>query len=142
MLGTSSVLCQTPIADSLLKILPFEKNDTLKIIILRDIGFDYYRTNAKMSALYLLQARDLALNTGNTFQYFAATMDYASLQIELGKLDTAIVIFKALLSEPYAETNYKMQAAALGNLATVYLNQDKYIAAQEYYLKAIALYEK
>ena len=69
-------------------------------------------------------------------------MDYGSLQIELGKLDTAIVIFKALLAEPYAKTNYKMKAAALGNLATVYLNQGRYISAQECYLAAIVLYEK
>jgi two-component system, NarL family, sensor kinase len=139
--SATSVLCQTPTADSLMQLLPLEKNDSLRIVMLRDIGFDYYRTNATKSAEYLLQARDLAKKTNNTFQYFGAIMDYGSLQIELSKFDTAILIFKKLLAEPYAETNYKLKAAALGNLATAYLNQDKYIAAQQCYLQAIALYE-
>lgn len=142
IVNTTSVKCQTTIADSIIKMLPLEKNDSLRVVMLRDIGFDYYRTNAKKSSQYLLQAMALAKQTNNIFQYFGAMMDYGSLQIELGKLDTAIVIFKALLAEPYAQTNYKMKAAALGNLATVYLNQGRYIAAQECYLTAIALFEK
>ncbi len=134
--------CQTSYSDSLLKQLPYEKNDTQKIIMLRDIGFDYYRTDAVKSGKYLMDAIALAKKTNNTFQYFAAWMDYGSLKIDMGKYDTAAIIFKSLLAEPFAETNYKMKAGALSNLATVYLDLDNYIEAERYYLQAIALYEK
>lgn len=110
--------------------------------MLRDIGFDYYRSNAAKSAKYLMEAIALAKKTNITFQYFAAWMDYGSLKIDMGQYDTAAIIFKHLLAEPYAQTNYKMKAGALSNLATIYLDQDKYVAAEQYYLQAIALYEQ
>jgi two-component system, NarL family, sensor kinase len=137
-----SMFCQTPVADSLLKLLPYEKNDSIRIAMLRDIGFDYYRTNAVKSTRYLKEAIALAKQTNNTYQYFGAWMDYGSLKIDMGQYDSAAIIFKRLLSEPFAETNYRMKAAALSNLATVYLDQDKYVEAEQYYLQAIAIYEK
>ena len=133
---------QTPIADSLLLLLPLEKNDSVRIAMLRDIGFDYYRTNAVKSAKYLKEAIALAKKTNNTYQHFGAWLDYGSLKIDMGQYDSAAAIFKNLLVEPFAETNYRMKAAALSNLATVYLDQDKYVEAEQYYLKAIAIYEK
>jgi two-component system, NarL family, sensor kinase len=134
--------CQTPIADSLLKLLPHEKNDSIRIAMLRDIGFDYYRTNAVKSARYLKEAIALAKQTNNTYQYFGAWMDYGSLKIDMEQYDSAAIIFKWLLSESFAETNSRMKAGALSNLATVYLDQDKYLEAEQYYLKAIDIYEK
>ncbi len=133
---------QTPVADSLLKQLPFQKNDSLKIAMLRDIGFDYYRTNAAKSANYLKEAIALAQKTSNTYQHFGAWLDYASLKIDMGQFDSATIILKRLLNEPFAAGNYRMRAAALSNLATVYLDQDDYLEAEQYYLKAIDVYEK
>jgi len=46
------VFSQTPAAASFLQLLP-RKNDTIKITILRNTGFDYYRTKAAKSAVYL-----------------------------------------------------------------------------------------
>jgi two-component system, sensor histidine kinase ChiS len=136
------IFCQTSIADSLLKLLPHEKNNSIRIAMLRDIGFDYYRTNAVKSAMYLKQAIALAKQTNNTYQYFGARMDYGSLKIDMEQYDSAAAIFKKLLAEPFAETNSRMKAGPLSNLATVYLGQDKYLEAEQYYLKAIDIYEK
>jgi signal transduction histidine kinase len=136
------VFSQTPVADSLLKLLPFEKNDSIRIAMLRDIGFDYYRTNAAKSAKYLKEAIALAEKTNNTYQYFGAWMDYGSLKTDMEQYDSAAAIFKRLLAAPYAETNYRMKAGALSNLATVYLDLDRYLEAEQYYLQAIAIYEK
>jgi tetratricopeptide (TPR) repeat protein len=136
------LFCQTPVADSLLKLLPYEKNDSIRIAMLRDIGFDYYRTNAVKSTRYLKEAIALAKQTNNTYQYFGAWMDYGSLKIDMEQYDSAAIIFKWLLPEPFAETNSRMKAGALSNLATVYLDQDKYVEAEQYFLKAIDIYEK
>jgi two-component system, NarL family, sensor kinase len=141
-ISTIEIFSQVSMADSLLKILPFEKNDSLKIVILRDIGFSYYRTNPVKSKKYLLEAMELAKKTNNKFQFCKALIDYGSLQIDMGKYDTAIVILTNLLADPYSEAHYKIKGPILGNLATVYLDQDNYIKAQQCYLQAIEIFEK
>jgi two-component system, NarL family, sensor kinase len=136
------IFCQTSVADSLLKKLPGEKNDSLKIVMLRDIGYDYEQTDAEKSSVYYLQALASAKKTNNKYQYLAALNDYGNLNITIGKYDSAEVIFKDLLSKTNNETSYRLTAGALANLGNIYLHQSRYGEAQEYYLKAIDLFEK
>jgi signal transduction histidine kinase/uncharacterized protein HemY len=136
------IFCQAAIADSLLKKLPDEKNDSLKIVMIRDIGYAYEQTNAEKSSNYYLQAIALSKKNNNEYQYLAALNDYGNLHITIGKYDTAEVIFKDLLSKTNKQTTYKLKGGALANLGNIYLHQSRYGEAQEYYLKAIDLFEK
>ncbi len=140
--SVANVFSQNPVADSLLKSLPFEKNDSLRIVMLRDIGYSYEQTNADKSSVYYLQAMASAKKINNNYQYLAALMDYGRLHVIIGKYDSAIAILQSMLSQTNPQTGYKLKGGALANLGNIYLHQSMYGEAQNYYLKAINLFEK
>jgi two-component system, NarL family, sensor kinase len=136
------IFCQTSIADSLLKQLPYEKNDSIKIVMIRDIGYAYEQTDADKSSAYYLQAIAFAKKINNNYQYLSALMDYGCLHITIGKYDSAVTILQSMLKQTNAQTSYKLKGGALANLGNIYLHQSRYTEAQEYYLKAIDIFEK
>ncbi len=138
----SPLVAQVSVADSLKNILSVERNDSLKIILLRDIGYAYEQTNPIESSKYYLQAISLSKKINNSYQYLAALNDYGNLYITSGKYDTAQIIFKDLLTKTNKQTSYKLTGSVLANLGNIYKNQNKFILAQEQYMKAIDLFEK
>ncbi len=141
-ISISPIIAQVRVADSLKKILSGERNDSLKIILLRDIGYAYEQTNPIESSNYYLQAITLSKKINNSYQYLAALNDYGNLYITSGKYDSAEIIFKDIFTKTNTQTSYKLKGSVLANLGNIYKNKNKYILAQEQYMKAIALFEK
>ncbi|MFM9910739.1 MAG: tetratricopeptide repeat protein [Chitinophagaceae bacterium] len=136
------IIAQVRVADSLKNILSVERNDSVKVILLRDIGYAYEQTNTMESSNYYLQAISLSKKINNSYQYLAALNDYGNLHITSGKYDTAEIIFKDILTKTNTQTSYILTGSVLANLGNIYKNKNKYILAQEQYMKAIALFEK
>jgi two-component system, NarL family, sensor kinase len=133
---------QQSFADSLIKRLPLEKNDSNKIMMLRNIGFEYMSTDTIKCRQYLVEAMALAKKTNNVYQQLGSLMDFGSMHVDMGKYDTAEIIYKSIIANPNSEKYYRSRAGALSNLATLYVDQEKYVQAQPYYLQAIEIYEK
>ena len=129
--------------DSLLKVLPSQKEDSNKINVLNQLAITYTNINPDEGIKYARQgvklAEELDLKEFIGKENNAIGINYESKSEYPSALE---YYFKALRS--YEELNVKSEKLGdvLSNIGTVYLNQENFDKALEYYFKALPIYER
>lgn len=127
--------------DSLLLLLPTAKEDTGKVQLLLDIGFQYEGSDLQTAGKYYLMAGDLSekLNYRQGIIKFIANYTYL-LNVQ-GKYDSSM-IYNRRGVEVAAELNDKtLLGKANANLGNVFLNTSMYDSAVYYYQKSLQYFE-
>ena len=126
-----------PLVDSLIATLPYQKEDTNKVLVLHDISFYYGKLSPDSGISYaqkeLVLARKIAWKKGEVKAYNNLGN---SLNNKSNYPSALTNYFTSLrIAEEY---NYKVEISKeLGNISLVYQAQKKYDKAIEYEIKAL-----
>jgi tetratricopeptide (TPR) repeat protein len=126
--------------DSLEAELPKAKSDTNKVIILKDISFQYFRINPDKGIIYGNNAVEIAqkinFKRGLAASYNSLGVNYAGGKSDY---DSALIMYNKSL-EIYTKVDFKKGiGSALNNIALVYDFDGKLKQALEYFEKVIKL---
>ena len=128
--------------DSLVNAIPAEKNDTIRVRMLRDIASDYRLINPDEGIKYGRQALDLAIKTkwekGIALSYSSIASNY---QYKSDYPNAFEYDFKALKKFETLGDKRGM-ANCLRSIGTVYQYEKNYQKALEYDLNALKIFEE
>ncbi len=128
--------------DSLVNAIPAEKNDTIRVRMLRDIASDYRLINPDEGIKYGRQALDLAIKTkwekGIALSYSSIASNY---QYKSDYPNAFEYDFKAL-KKFEALGDKRGMANCLRSIGTVYQYKKNYQKALEYDLNALKIFEE
>ena len=128
---------QKKIIDSLKTLALNEKNDSLKATLLNKIGKEYWYINTDTSALYTLEATEIAQkrNIKGIFPYCSNNLGV----IDYLKGNYHKALEKYFEGLKYANANKTIKGILLNNIGMVYQELRDYHKAQEYYRKTLSL---
>lgn len=92
--------------------------------------------NADSAMWYLCKASDILKESGNNFLYYRSIEQIGSLYRILGKYDTAVVIMDRALQFFKNEKAPFQTMSVLFNIGSVYLEQNRYNKALQFYLES------
>ena len=137
-----SAIAQDAYCDSLLKILPSQKDDTNKVKTLYRLCSCYYYDDVKKAIDYGKEALDLA----EMLQYkkgIAASCNNLGIAYDnMGEYDKAAQLYFRSMKLKEEMGNLPGLANVYGNLGGIFEAQGNYDKAEEYHKKALAIGEK
>lgn len=128
--------------DSLVAVVPTMKEDTLKVLILKEISFNYYRSNPDKGLEYGRQALTLAEKLKWKKGIADAYNSVASNYFAKSEFAPALEYFTKASALYVAIGNRNEAAKTLINIGSVYVVQANYPKALENYLQALKLAEE
>ncbi len=142
----------TDAVDSLLLLLKKLPEDTNKVNVLNELGWQLKYNNPDSAVLVSTEALSLAEKIGDSADKKVALAGKTGVASSLGNLGAIHYVkgeyekaleyyFKAMQVDEELN-NKKRIASHLGNIGIVYRNQADYAKALEYYLKALKIDEK
>lgn len=129
------------VKDSLLHLLSVAKEDTAKVQLLIDIGFQYEGSDIPTAGKYYLMAGSLSEKLDYKQGIIKFIANYTYLLNERGQYDSSMIYNKRGV-EVAAELNDRtMMGKANTNLGNVFLNMSMYDSAVFYYEKGLQHFE-
>lgn len=142
--GTASKLpAQSRIADSLLKIIPgLSENDTMKILHLVEVGWQYKDADLSLAMKYTDTAYRLSIETGYLKGKAAALNNYGNIWENKSDYDKAMSYYRQSL-QVYTELgNSEGKASTMHNIAVIYYYKGEYDLSVSYNLEALRINER
>ena len=141
---------QQDIPDSLVKLLPSCKNDTIRLKILNSIaetssddGFwPLYNLQMQKLAIKCMRSKNPKIKKRGQFFYGASLLNLGYLYISKGKLAYALTHFEKGMEIMKKLGNKHNQAAALNNMGYVYKSLGDIPKALQYNHECLKLYEE
>jgi len=142
MLMGCFLFAQQQLIDSLIHTLPSLKPDTQKVLIYREIAYNYASVDIEKANLYADSAIQLAMRLNHTFGINAAQYTKGVIAYYSGDQEQALVYAEQALK--YARKyNYKMQQiTALNFLGNIYENYNETETALNYANQSLELAEE
>lgn len=130
------------VLDSLLRLLPAQKEDSNHINLLNELMYQYMTFDTKKSLEYVNQA--LALSEKIKWEQGIATSSRykATLFLETGKLDEALPLYERALVISKKNGDYLGEVMINYNMGTLLQHKSDFVKASEYYFKGIKLAEE
>ena len=135
-----SSIAQT-ISDSLVRKLNTAANDSAKAIILLEIGESIEQTMPEKSMDYYRQALAVGQQIKNKNVILSSYMDIGICNINLNKMDSALIAFEKAIPFARALKDTLMVARVLANMGNAYLHKKDRVKAIDYYLQSARLWE-
>ena len=137
----ASMLAQKNKADSLYQLLDNEKTDTGKISLMCDLGFELHVNDPEKALLITNEALTLAKTKNYTEFQSRALGVMAIIFSKVGNYPRALEFNLKRLRLVEKTTNQENLASVLINTANVYVYQEEYEKALDYYYKADSVIE-
>ncbi len=130
------LLAQRNDPDSLKVKLANTTSDSVKAVLLKDLGYEYRRINLDSALEFTNEARKLAKKLGDTYQLRDLLSAEGVIWEFAGKIDTAIVLFQSII--PSDSSRYDgLTGWALQRLGTIYRRQGNFERSLFYYQSSI-----
>ncbi|MEO6252231.1 MAG: sensor histidine kinase [Ferruginibacter sp.] len=129
------------VPDSVLQKLKNTTNDSVKVLMLLEIGESIEATAPEKSFNYYQQALMLSKKINNTRCLLSSLHDIGICYIELNKLDSAIFTFEQAIPFARQLKDTLRVARLLGNIGNVYLHKKNPAIAIDYYFQSARLWE-
>ncbi|OFX33146.1 MAG: hypothetical protein A2X08_11325 [Bacteroidetes bacterium GWA2_32_17] len=125
--------------DSLIKVLHFQKNDTLKVITLSNLCAEYVGNNPKIAKDYANQSLELSKKIDYKHGIAGAYNEFGLIYHDEGNFPLSLDYYLKSI-KAHEENGDKYSAnKVLTNIAVLYQDQGNYEKALEYYFKDIEL---
>jgi tetratricopeptide (TPR) repeat protein/cell division protein FtsB len=128
--------------DSLLRLLPNQRQDTSKVLLLADIAFSYYSHNPETGNKYATESLHLAEELNYERGKLKAYNSLGVLKWSLGDFKEAIEYYKQSLTIAEKLKDEKRAGAIYNNLAMIYSSMGDYDEALLFYQKSLRIDEK
>ena len=129
------------IPDSLLQKLTTASNDSTKAITLLEIGESMEQTMPEKSMDYYRQALLIGRQIKNNRVLLSSYMDVGICNINLNKMDSAVIAFEKAIPFAWALKDTVMVARVLANIGNAFLHQKDRLKAIDYYFQSARLWE-
>ncbi len=153
----AALFCENRKADSLLKVLKTAKEDTLKVVVLRELAWEMSSSSPDTSLILSNEAlrlcKTLKWQAGlsqiyhNIAWFYSIEGDYSeSLKFYQNALVTLDAYEKTIpsnqQSNSFKRSIKKRKAASIGGMGLVYYYLGKHPEALDYYFKALKIFEE
>ncbi len=129
------------IPDSLLRRFVAAPDDSSKGITLLEMGESIEQTTPLKSIEYYRQALVLGQRIENKRVILSSYIDLGICNINLNKMDSAILIFEKAIPFAKALKDTVREARVMANIGNAYLHKKDRVTAIDYYLKAARIWE-
>ena len=129
------------IPDSLLRKFVAAPDDSAKGITLLEMGESIEQTLPLKSIDYYRQALVLGQRIANNRVILSSYIDLGICNINLNKMDSAILFFEKAIPFAKALQDTVREARAMANIGNAYLHKKDRVTAIDYYLKAARIWE-
>ena len=128
--------------DSLLRLLPAAKEDTAKVQLYLDIGYQYELNDPETAISYYQKARELGEKLSYTrglIRYFA---QYSTIFENRGQLDSSLILGKEGLALSYQLNDKREIGKSEANLGITYVHLAVYDSAVYHFETAVRYFEQ
>ncbi len=128
--------------DSLLNLLPAAREDTAKVHLYLDIGYQYELDNPEEAVSYYQKARDLSKKLNHVrglIQYYA---QYSTIFENRGQLDSSLLLNREALRLSYELKDNHEIGKSEANLGILYVHLSVYDSAVYHFESAIKYFER
>jgi signal transduction histidine kinase len=129
------------VPDSLVNKLNLSLNDSVKAITLLQMGESIEIADPRKSMDFYRQALLLGKQLKNNHCIFLSFIDIGNCNIELNKMDSAVIAFEEAISVARLLNDTVRVARAMANLGNVYLHKNDRVKAMEHYQLAAQIWE-
>ncbi len=114
----------------------------MRIVWLRDIGYEFEQTDFEKCKAYYLQAIAVSKKLKLPNQEAGSINDLGSLYEQHEQCDTAVIVLKEALELAKKINAFQIAGAALGNLGNCCLRRNQRIDGVNYYIEAASYFAK
>lgn len=143
ILFSSTVHATNPTIDSLKRELNKNISPKKEILLNRNIGREYYKTQKHFDSAYYYSkvAYDIANKEGLEYEKVISQFHQALVFRALGELDVALELYNEILVYANDVNNIDLIASTINNIGDIYLEKKDYTAAKSYFNKLFILAE-
>lgn len=136
------VYSQTPIIDSLLKVMNATETDSIKVMLYGDISWEFMSVDISKSQFFAEKELSLATKINNESMIAQAESDIGNIYNRKGDFQTALLhYYKAAELRENLKQPVKL-AGVYSNIATVLMRQNKFQEAITINFKSLKIFEE
>ncbi|OFX46850.1 MAG: hypothetical protein A2046_17215 [Bacteroidetes bacterium GWA2_30_7] len=128
--------------DSLLKVIKFTKNDSLKVKDLLSLSSLYTDKNLDSAIIFAKQAIEISKKNNNKKQLSTAYVELGWAIYMMGNYSEALINYFEALKISESINDKKQISNSLGNIGAVYKTMNDLQKAKDYYFKALKIDEE